>query len=102
MPGQSKFPAGFGCDPTLLSGGGPPIGRLNPRLNEVTQTGLVRAPLRLDAGVPLPASRMPTRRLVEIESQHAQSPRGRSLSTLWTSAALGAALASSLYFLNYF
>ncbi|WP_062111734.1 hypothetical protein [Aureimonas sp. AU40] len=98
MQGQTKFPAGFGCDPTLLSGGELKLGRTNGRADLAS----LGAAFPVSATRPLRSHRPLPSRLAEIESQQPQVNYGRSMSALWPSAALGIALASSLYFLNYF
>ncbi len=106
MRGQTKFPAGFGCDPTLASSGALSRGLLkdsSPRARPVpVMTAPPVVPSPAFAPVPLPSTRRRAAlRLQDIETQ-AHARRERSVSAFWPSAALGLVLATSLYFLNYF
>ncbi len=98
MQGQTKFPAGFGCDPTLASGGA-----ASPRRGDAR--GPIAPPLAIQPDPrpgPVRIARAPLPRRIEELEEQARRRRGGSVSVFWPSVVLGAALASSLYFLNYF
>lgn len=98
MQGQTKFPAGFGCDPTLASGG-----TVYPRRGDAR--GPIASPLagHPDARPgPTCIARAPLPRRIEELEEQARTRRDGSVSVFWPSVILGLALASSLYFLNYF